>query len=71
MAELRAEVRESDPDRRITRIHAAGPERIVTTAEVEAVRDRLKDERRSHGYGSIAKEGGWSVSTVRRRLEGN
>lgn len=49
----------------------SGPELIATRAEVEAVRDQLAATGKPHGYKSIAKAGGWSVITVRRRLEGN
>jgi hypothetical protein len=47
----------------------SGP--ITTLAAVEEARDRLIADGKPHGYRSIAKAGGWSVATVRRRLSGN
>ena len=49
----------------------SGPEAIATRPEVEAMRKALADKGLPHGYKSIAKAGGWSVITVRRRLSGN
>ena len=54
LAEHRAEVRTSDPSRYVERIHAAGPSRIVTQAEVEAIRDDLMARSLDAGYKSIA-----------------
>jgi hypothetical protein len=49
----------------------AGPDLIATRAEVEAIREELASKQLPHGYKSIARKGGWSVATVRRRLAGN
>lgn len=46
----------------------------IERRDVEAVRDQLDatdPQRAPHGYGSIAKAGGWSESTVKRRLTGH
>jgi hypothetical protein len=56
---------EPDASRRV------GPQLIATRAEVEAIRTALVAAGKPSGYKSIAREGGWSVSTVRRRLAGN
>jgi DNA invertase Pin-like site-specific DNA recombinase len=47
-----------------------GPSQIATKEEVEAMRDQLRAEERPSGYQAIAKAGGWSRSTVIRRLHG-
>jgi hypothetical protein len=60
-----AHAQEPDPPPR------SGPEVIATRAEVEAMRDALAAKGQPHGYDSIAKAGGWSVATVRRRLTGH
>lgn len=57
--------------RDVRRTRPAGPERMATLADVEAVRDALEAEGKPAGHRSIATAGGWSASTVRRRLAGN
>jgi hypothetical protein len=62
LADALAELRKAE--------RGSGPSLIVTRGEVEAVRDQLIANGKPAGYDSIAKEGGWSRETVRRRLRG-
>lgn len=71
VAELRREMLQvPTPVPAPKRASRAGPERIVTREQVEAVRDALAAEGKLHGYKSIANKGGWHPSTVARRLRG-
>lgn len=47
------------------------PRLIASRGDVERVRDALLADGKRAGYKSIAKAGGWSVATVRRRLTGH